>query len=149
MSQDRHDPEEVEIAEAHHVQGLGPRVPKVFTAVLDQLNIERHELPFNHGKNGGGLEVLAVEFALTCYEAATEAPLDLVVLINGDLDYIPLVDWLIRVQALLPRVRLTFASDVGFPQSLATAPRLLERATHMPTFDDLLNRIRESGGERP
>jgi hypothetical protein len=142
--------EEIEIAEAHHFQGLGQPVPTAFTSVLDRLKIQRHELPFNHGKNGGGPEGLAVEFALTCYEAATEAPLDMAVLITGDPDYVPLAGWLVEdnVRVVVPRVHLTFPSRSGHPQCLATAPRLLDNATHTPAFDDLLSRMRESGGER-
>lgn len=141
---------EIDIAEAHHFQGLGQPVPNTFTSVLDRLKIQRHELPFNHGKNGGGPEGLAVEFALTCYEAATEVPLDMVVLITGDPDYVPLTDWLVedQVRVLIPRVHLTFPSRAGHPQCVATAPRLLERATHTPPFEDLLSRMRELGGER-
>jgi hypothetical protein len=143
--------EEIEIAEAHHFQGLGQPVPAAFTSVLDRLKIQRHELPFNHGKNGGGAEGLTVEFALTCYEAATEVPLDLVVLLTGDVDYVPLVDWLVedQVRVVVPRVYLTFPSRSGHPQCLATAPRLVGRATHAPAFHDLVSRMRDFRGERP
>jgi hypothetical protein len=142
--------QEISVAEAHHLQGLGHPAPPAFTAVLDRLKIQRHELPFNHGKNGGGPEGLAVEFALTCYEAASEVPLDMVVLVTGDPDYVPLVDWLIedKIKVMIPRVHLTFPNRAGHPQWLATAPRLLERATHTPAFEDLLSPIRGIGGGR-
>jgi hypothetical protein len=142
--------DEIDIAEAHHVQGVGQPAPAAFTTVLDRLKIQRHELPFNHGRNGGGPEGLTVEFALACYEAATEVPLDMAVLITGDPDYVPLVDYLVedRVKVLVPRVHLTFPSRAGYPQYLATAPRLLDHATHTPVFEDLLSPIRGFGGER-
>lgn len=137
---------EVEVAEAHHFQGGGQPTPAPFTAVLDRLKIQRHELPFNHGRNGGGPQGLAVAFALTCYEAAIEAPLTMAVLITGDPDYVPLIDWLIEddVDVLVPRVHLTFPSRGGHLQCLATAHQLLQRATHTPGFDTLLPG-RESG----
>jgi hypothetical protein len=142
--------EQVEIAEAHHVQGLGQPLAPAFASVLDRLKIQRHELPYNHGRNGGGSEGLTVEFALTCFEAAIEVPLDMVVLITGDPDYVPLVSWLIEdgIQVVVPRVHLMFPARNGLVQQVATAPRLLERASHTPCLDELLARIRESGGER-
>ncbi|WP_165966578.1 NYN domain-containing protein, partial [Actinomadura sp. 7K507] len=114
---------EIDVAEAHHFQGLGQPAPAAFTAVLDRLKIQRHELPFNHGRNGGEPEGLAVEFALTCYEAATEIPLDMAVLITGDPGYVPLVTWLTEddVPVVIPSVHLTFPSRSGHPQYLATA----------------------------
>ncbi|MEU8342368.1 NYN domain-containing protein [Spirillospora sp. NPDC048832] len=142
---------EIEVTEAHHFQGLGQPAPATFTAVLDRLKIQRHELLFDHGKNGGGPEGLAVEFALTCHEAAVEVPLDMAVLITGDPDYVPLVDWLAEdhVQVVVPSVYLTFPKRAGHQQCLATASRLLARAAHTPAFDTLLPRRHEFGGERP
>ncbi|MFG1858471.1 hypothetical protein ACGFJT_42030 [Actinomadura geliboluensis] len=130
--------DEVEVAEAHHFQGSGQPTPVPFTAVLDRLKIQRHELPFNHGRNGGGPQGLAVEFAR--YDAAVEAPLTMAVLITGDPDYVPLIDWLIEddVEVLVPHVHLTFPSRGGHLQYLATAHQLLQRATYTPGIDALL-----------
>jgi hypothetical protein len=139
---------EIEVSEAHHFQGHGTTA--IFAPVLDRLKIQRHELPVNRGKSGGGPEGLAVEFALTCYEAAHDAPLDMLVLLTGDPDYIPLVRWLVEdgFEVLVPHIHLMSFNRSGHQQYLATAPRLLEHATHTPGIEELLTMLPSRRGDR-
>lgn len=132
--------EEIIIDQSHHFQALRDPLPFGFAKVLDRLHITRHELPFDHRKNRAvGVEV---ELALTCWDEAYAAGLDMVMLVTGDDDHRPLVERLVGdgVRVLVPQIDVTFTDNRSLkPRWLVTSPHLCEAATDTPTWDDLIS----------
>lgn len=131
--------EQIIIDQSHHFQALRDPVPGGFAKVLDRLHITHHGLPFDQRKaRAVGVEV---ELALTCWEQAYAAGLDMVMLVTGNDDYRPLVERLVgdNVRVLVPQIDVTFTDGRSLrPRWLVTSPHLCEAATDTPTWDDLI-----------
>jgi uncharacterized LabA/DUF88 family protein len=78
----------VEIVQAHYVRGRSQTPSRTFDRVLQECGVTRHDVALSaHGEKGAD-----VYLALEAYERALETSLDVVALISGDGDFVPLVE---------------------------------------------------------
>lgn len=123
------------VSETHYVRGRSTTPSTVFDTVLDKAGITRHDVELAGGREKGADVYLALEV----WERATTAPLEYVVLITGDADFVPLVTRLIGrgVQVVVPVINAAPDRPTLGSSTLSTARQLVTATKDSPTFDDL------------
>ncbi|WP_067480890.1 DUF6221 family protein [Actinomadura hibisca] len=124
------------ITQKHFVRGRRGDAPNPFDAVLDNEGVMRHDVTVNAAQEKGA----DVHLALETFQQAVTAPLDVVALITGDADFVPLVERLHRfeVKVLLPTIDVTFFDANGKRWDLACSSALAAAADHTPTWTELI-----------
>jgi hypothetical protein len=130
----------VTVVDARFIWTQGYR-KRALLETLDHLNIKLYQVPFNTKTQRAVGFVL--ELGLTCYEVAYADPqLDLVALIAGSDDYLPLIERMIEdgISVLVPRINVDYKHDNSDKKRfLATSSHLTDAVTHAPSWDELLN----------
>ncbi|SEP54295.1 MULTISPECIES: NYN domain-containing protein [Amycolatopsis] len=123
------------MTEAHYIRGRSTTPSTVFDNVLDNAGITRHDVELADGREKGADVYLALEV----WERATTTPLEFVVLITGDADFVPLVTRLISrgVRVVVPVINAVADRPTSGPSTLRTAPQLASATKDHPTFDEL------------
>jgi uncharacterized LabA/DUF88 family protein len=149
------DVRKCQIIDAHYFKGrslakdLGEKVQseRVFEDILMRENIVSHYLPLRYASEGVGQEKgIDVWLALEAYELAIYKHFDILVLIAGDGDYVPLVRKLhtLGVQVMLICWDFSYHNENGDMVETRTSRQLLSEVyfpVHMGT------RIDQGGGD--
>ncbi|GAA0589873.1 hypothetical protein GCM10010174_00980 [Kutzneria viridogrisea] len=124
-----------QVSEAHYVRGRRAAPSPAFDAVLANAGVLRHDLELYHGREKG----VDVYLALEAWDRATTAPLDQVVLITGDADFVPLVRRLTGrgIAVLVPVVDTHPGALAADRAQLRTAPLLQSTASDAPSWHEL------------
>jgi len=143
-----------QIVDAHYFRGRfsaydASRKPnqlfndRAFDDALMYANVTTHYMPMTHGKNGRTFiseKGIDVWFALECYEQAVLKQYNVVVLVTGDRDHLPLLR---KLNALGTRVMLLYW-DVEFQEGLEDRPirtsaALVNESTYAVNMVNVLN----------
>jgi uncharacterized LabA/DUF88 family protein/cold shock CspA family protein len=130
-----------QIIDAHYFKGrssareLGEKVQseRIFEDILMRENIVTHYLPLRYGENNTWQEKgIDVWLALEAYELAIYKRFDVLVLVAGDGDYVPLVR---KLNTLGTRVMLiswdySYYNENGVMSETRTSRQLLEEVLH-------------------
>lgn len=130
------DLDDCTVAEAHYIRGRSTTPSSTFDTVLTNASITRHDVELHNGREKGADVYLALEV----WERATDTPLQCVVLITGDADFVPLVTRLIDrgVRVIVPVIDVVSDKEgSGSSSTLRTAPQLVHATKDNPTFDEL------------
>jgi cold shock CspA family protein/uncharacterized LabA/DUF88 family protein len=131
------DIRQCQIIDAHYFKGrssareLGEKIQseRVFEDILMRENIVSHYLPLMYGENNTAQEKgIDVWLALEAYELAIYKHFDILVLVAGDGDYVPLVRKLhtLGTQVMLVCWDFTFLNENGKTGETKTSRQLLE-----------------------
>jgi cold shock CspA family protein/uncharacterized LabA/DUF88 family protein len=150
------DKRQCQIIEAHYFKGrssareLGEKVQseRVFEDILMRENIVTHYLPLRYvGENNTAQEKgIDVWLALEAYELSIYKHFDILVLVAGDGDYVPLVRKLhtLGTQVVLLCWEFAYHNEDGFLMETKTSRQLMEEVFH-PVL--MHQHIDQSGGE--
>jgi hypothetical protein len=127
-----------QVTEAHYVRGRYTdqnTSPSPFEKALYASGVTRHDVEMRPGQEKGA----DVELALLMVERAMVAPLDVVVLISADSDFVPAVQRLTErgVRVIVPYIKEIW-TEHGKDHILVTSHRLADAATESPALDHLL-----------
>jgi cold shock CspA family protein/uncharacterized LabA/DUF88 family protein len=131
------DIKQCQIIDAHYFKGrssareLGEKIQseRIFEDILMRENIVNHYLPLMYGENNSAQEKgIDVWLALEAYELAIYKHFDILVLVAGDGDYVPLVRKLhtLGTQVMLICWDFTFLNESGKPGETKTSRQLLD-----------------------
>jgi cold shock CspA family protein/uncharacterized LabA/DUF88 family protein len=131
------DIRQCQIIDAHYFKGrssvkeLGEKIQseRIFEDILMRENIVSHYLPLMYGENNSVQEKgIDVWLALEAYELAIYKHFDVLVLVAGDGDYVPLVRKLhtVGTQVMLICWDFTFLNENGKPGETKTSRQLLD-----------------------
>jgi cold shock CspA family protein/uncharacterized LabA/DUF88 family protein len=131
------DVRQCQIIDAHYFKGrssareLGEKIQseRIFEDILMRENIVSHYLPLMYGENNSAQEKgIDVWLALEAYELAIYKHFDILVLVAGDGDYVPLVRKLhtLGTQVMLICWDFTFLNENGKPGETKTSRQLLD-----------------------
>ncbi|MDR2740813.1 MAG: NYN domain-containing protein [Treponema sp.] len=131
------DIRQCQIIDAHYFKGrssvkdLGEKIQseRIFEDILMRENIVSHYLPLMYGENNTAQEKgIDVWLALEAYELAIYKHFDILVLVAGDGDYVPLVRKLhtVGTQVMLICWDFTFLNENGKPGETKTSRQLLD-----------------------
>jgi cold shock CspA family protein/uncharacterized LabA/DUF88 family protein len=131
------DIRQCQIIDAHYFKGrssakeLGEKIQseRIFEDILMRENIVSHYLPLMYGENNSAQEKgIDVWLALEAYELAIYKHFDILVLVAGDGDYVPLVRKLhtLGTQVMLICWDFTFLNENGKPGETKTSRQLLD-----------------------
>lgn len=121
------------LAQAHYVRGRSLAPSRVFDHALDEAGIVRHDAVLTGGHEKGADVLLALE----TFDQAVTARLDLVALVTGDVDFVPLVEKLDGrgIRTLIPTLDVRF-TDAGTESTLRSAAALAATpAATVPLLD--------------
>jgi cold shock CspA family protein len=138
------DPRYVSVVEAHYFRGRfstqqvaerdGLFKERIWEDVLIKENVTTHYLPMQprYDLDSYGEKGIDVWLALECFELAQLKELDVVVLVCGDSDYLPLVKKLHRmgVRVAVLGWSFTYKNEAGEEVSNRASHRLLSEATY-------------------
>jgi cold shock CspA family protein len=139
-----------QIIDAHYFRGrssakdMGEKVQseRIFEDILMRENIVTHYLPLKFGENNTWQEKgIDVWLALEAYELAIYKKFDILVLVAGDGDYVPLVR---KLNTLGTRVMLiswdySYYNDSGSISETRTSRQLLEEVLYPVLMHDRIN----------
>jgi cold shock CspA family protein/uncharacterized LabA/DUF88 family protein len=136
-AQTKLDMRQCQIIDAHYFKGrssakdLGDKVQseRIFEDILMRENIVSHYLPLRYGENNVVQEKgIDVWLALEAYELAIYKHFDILVLVAGDGDYVPLVRKLhtLGAQVMLICWDFSYHNENGDPVETRTSRQLLE-----------------------
>ncbi|MDR0377232.1 MAG: NYN domain-containing protein [Spirochaetaceae bacterium] len=131
------DIRQCQIIDAHYFKGrssakeLGEKIQseRIFEDILMRENIVSHYLPLMYGENNSAQEKgIDVWLALEAYELAIYKHFDILVLVAGDGDYVPLVRKLhtLGTQVMLICWDFTYLNESGKPGETKTSRQLLD-----------------------
>jgi cold shock CspA family protein/uncharacterized LabA/DUF88 family protein len=131
------DIRQCQIIDAHYFKGrssakeLGEKIQseRIFEDILMRENIVSHYLPLMYGENNSAQEKgIDVWLALEAYELAIYKHFDVLVLVAGDGDYVPLVRKLhtLGTQVMLICWDFTYLNENGKPGETKTSRQLLD-----------------------
>jgi cold shock CspA family protein/uncharacterized LabA/DUF88 family protein len=131
------DIKQCQIIDAHYFKGrssareLGEKIQseRIFEDILMRENIVSHYLPLKYGENNAVQEKgIDVWLALEAYELAIYKHFDILVLVAGDGDYVPLVRKLhtLGTQVMLISWDFTFLNENGEVGETRTSRQLLD-----------------------
>jgi cold shock CspA family protein/uncharacterized LabA/DUF88 family protein len=131
------DIRQCQIIDAHYFKGrssakeLGEKIQseRIFEDILMRENIVSHYLPLMYGENNSAQEKgIDVWLALEAYELAIYKHFDVLVLVAGDGDYVPLVRKLhtLGTQVMLICWDFTYLKENGKPGETKTSRLLLD-----------------------
>jgi cold shock CspA family protein/uncharacterized LabA/DUF88 family protein len=131
------DIRQCQIIDAHYfkgrstAKGLGEKIQseRIFEDILMRENIVSHYLPLRYGENNAAQEKgIDVWLALEAYELAIYKHFDILVLVAGDGDYVPLVRKLhtLGTQVMLISWDFTFLNENGEVGETRTSRHLLD-----------------------
>jgi cold shock CspA family protein/uncharacterized LabA/DUF88 family protein len=135
------DKRRCQIIDAHYFKGrssareLGEKVQseRVFEDILMRENIVTHYLPLRYGENNVAMEKgIDVWLALEAYELSIYKHFDILVLVAGDGDYVPLVRKLhtLGTQVVLLCWDFSYHNEDGYVVETRTSRQLLEEVFH-------------------
>ncbi|MDR0623460.1 MAG: NYN domain-containing protein [Treponema sp.] len=130
-----------QIIDAHYFKGrssakeMGEKVQseRIFEDILMRENIVTHYLPLRYGENSGWQEKgIDVWLALEAYELAIYKRFDVLVLVAGDGDYVPLVRKLntLGTQVMLISWNYSYYNEDGVVSETRTSRQLLEEVLY-------------------
>ncbi|MDR2258266.1 MAG: NYN domain-containing protein, partial [Treponema sp.] len=130
-----------QIIDAHYFKGrssakeMGEKVQseRIFEDILMRENIVTHYLPLRYGENNGWQEKgIDVWLALEAYELAIYKQFDVLVLVAGDGDYVPLVRKLntLGTQVMLISWNYSYYNEDGVVSETRTSRQLLEEVLY-------------------
>ncbi|MEU9891132.1 NYN domain-containing protein [Sphaerisporangium sp. NPDC051011] len=135
--------DEIVVSEAHFVLGrfVGSGTESApalriasarWDLVLKKSGIVRHSVVYDGNKESGA----DVALSLAAYSAATSRAVDVVVLVTGDSDYLPLIDRLrsMGVPVVIPQI-----SSERVATTARTAAFLVKAADRAPKWEDLFS----------
>ncbi|MDR3130896.1 MAG: NYN domain-containing protein [Treponema sp.] len=136
------DIRQCQIIDAHYFKGrsmakeLGEKIQseRIFEDILMRENIVSHYLPLMYGENNTVQEKgIDVWLALEAYELAIYKHFDILVLVAGDGDYVPLVRKLhtLGTQVILICWDFTYLNENGKPGETKTSRQLLDEVFHV------------------
>ncbi|MDR1238627.1 MAG: NYN domain-containing protein [Treponema sp.] len=140
-----------QIIDAHYFKGrssakeMGEKVQseRIFEDILMRENIVTHYLPLRYGENNTWQEKgIDVWLALEAYELAIYKRFDVLVLVAGDGDYVPLVR---KLNTLGTRVMLicwnySYYNESGTISETKTSRHLLEEVLYPVVMNERINR---------
>jgi cold shock CspA family protein/uncharacterized LabA/DUF88 family protein len=145
------DKRHCQIIEAHYFKGrssardLGEKVQseRVFEDILMRENIVTHYLPLRYvGENNTAQEKgIDVWLALEAYELSIYKHFDILVLVAGDGDYVPLVRKLhtLGTQVVLLCWDFSYHNEDGYPVETKTSRQLMDEVFHPVFMDQHMN----------
>jgi uncharacterized LabA/DUF88 family protein/cold shock CspA family protein len=130
-----------QIIDAHYFKGrslakdMGDKVQseRVFEDILMRENVVTHYLPLRYGENNEAIEKgIDVWLALEAYELSIYKHFDILALIAGDGDYVPLVRKLhtVGTQVLLISWDFSYHNENGVIVETKTSRQLMEEVFH-------------------
>jgi uncharacterized LabA/DUF88 family protein/cold shock CspA family protein len=130
-----------QIIDAHYFKGrssakeMGEKVQseRIFEDILMRENIVTHYLPLRYGENNGWQEKgIDVWLALEAYELTIHKRFDVLVLVAGDGDYVPLVRKLntLGTQVMLISWNYSYYNEDGVVSETRTSRQLLEEVLY-------------------
>ncbi|MDR1625138.1 MAG: NYN domain-containing protein [Spirochaetia bacterium] len=131
------DPRQCQIIDAHYFKGrsstreLGEKVQseRIFEDILMRENVVTHYLPLRYGENNVAQEKgIDVWLALEAYELSIYKHFDILVLVAGDGDYVPLVRKLhtLGTQVVLLCWDFSYHNEDGYIVETKTSRQLME-----------------------
>jgi uncharacterized LabA/DUF88 family protein/cold shock CspA family protein len=140
-----------QIIDAHYFKGrssakeMGEKVQseRVFEDILMRENIVNHYLPLRYSENNTWQEKgIDVWLALEAYELAIYKSFDVLVLVAGDGDYVPLVRKLntLGTQVMLICWDYSYNTETGTTAETRTARQLLEEVLYPVVMSERINR---------
>ncbi|GHT66875.1 hypothetical protein FACS1894110_11340 [Spirochaetia bacterium] len=145
-----------QIIDAHYFKGrssareLGEKVQseRVFEDILMRENIVTHYLPlkYNSGNNSMEEKGIDVWLALEAYELAIYKKFDILVLVAGDGDYVPLVRKLntLGTQVMLISWDFSYNNENGVTAETRTSRQLLEEVLYPVSMHDRIEKQHDS-----
>ncbi|MDR1862376.1 MAG: NYN domain-containing protein [Treponema sp.] len=145
------DKRQCQIIEAHYFKGrssareLGEKVQseRVFEDILMRENIVTHYLPLRYvgDSNTAQEKGIDVWLALEAYELSIYKHFDILVLVAGDGDYVPLVRKLhtLGTQVVLLCWDFAYHNEDGYPVETKTSRQLMEEVFHPVFMDQHIN----------
>jgi uncharacterized LabA/DUF88 family protein/cold shock CspA family protein len=140
-----------QIIDAHYFKGrssakeMGEKVQseRVFEDILMRENIVNHYLPLRYGENNTWQEKgIDVWLALEAYELAIYKQFDVLVLVAGDGDYVPLVRKLntLGTQVMLISWDYSYYNENGTITETRTSRQLLEEVLHPIVMNERIDK---------
>ncbi|MDR0553852.1 MAG: NYN domain-containing protein [Treponema sp.] len=144
------DVKQCRIVDTHYFKGrssakaLGDKVQneRIFEDILMRENIVTHYLPLRYGENNSLQEKgIDVWLALEAYELAMYKRFDILVLIAGDGDYVPLVRKLNILGTLVMLISWDFSylNENGIVEQTRTSQQLLEEVYYPVAMVDVID----------
>jgi cold shock CspA family protein/uncharacterized LabA/DUF88 family protein len=146
------DIRQCQIIDAHYFKGrssakeMGEKVQseRVFEDILMRENIVNHYLPLRYGENNTWQEKgIDVWLALEAYELAIYKRFDVLVLVAGDGDYVPLVRKLntLGTQIMLICWDYSYNTENGTVAETRTSRQLLEEVLHPIVMNERIDKL--------
>jgi cold shock CspA family protein/uncharacterized LabA/DUF88 family protein len=141
-----------QIIDAHYFKGrsyakdLGEKVQseRVFDDILMRENIVSHYLPLRYTGDSSAMQEKGIDvwLALEAYELAIYKKFDILVLVAGDGDYVPLVRKLttLGTQVMLISWDFSYYNEDGVSTETRTSRQLLEEVFYPVPMHDYINR---------